>query len=226
MTLDVSVTFSETFVSKLRRLFLIINNKIWPYLIIGALLPLFVKIQGLIISSNFIKEYFVFVGIEPNLLNDYNNIIKEHIAEYTIIYGFIILLIFSSFMRIILGQINENNRMYQYIISPLRDFLLDLSISLIGLLSGLTLISLFYDYKRGMLFFVTLIVPFCFCFMIVELSSVPISPPSNRGLFKIVKNPLIRTRVDGLLLLILAFLTFTFHRYIFFPLELIEKLLE
>jgi len=121
------------------RLFLIIRNKICPYFIIGALFPCSDKIQKFIISNNFLQKYFNFVGIKPDLLKDYNKIFKEHLVEYTLVYGFIMLLVLSSFTRIILGQINEKAKIYKYIISPLRGFLLDLSVSLIGLLSGLGL---------------------------------------------------------------------------------------
>ena len=211
---------------RLEQLFLIIKNKIWPYFMIGVLFPLFVKIHKFIISNNFMQKYFAFVGIKPNLLKDYNNIFKEHLAEYTLIYGFIMLLIFSSLMRIIFGQIDEKDRIYQYTISPLRNFLLDLSVVLIGLLSGLGLITLFYDYKRSILFFISLLIPFCFCFLILELSSIPIIPPSDKGIFKKIKNPSIRSRVEGISLLILAFMIFTFHKYFFHPLKYMEKLLK
>jgi len=203
-----------------------LKSKIWPFFIIGALFPIFEKLQHVTTSCKAIKKYLDFVEIKPNFLQDYNKIIKEHFVEYTLIYGFILLILISFLIRIIGGQIRQESFVFKYIIVPFRDFLLELSISLIGLLSGFAVISIFYNLKITLFIAITLTIPFVLSFLILFFSSIPSNPPPSKGLFKKIQKPQIRSRLEGFFLLIIAFVFFTFHKYIFRAIDTIGKFLN
>ncbi|MGG5825116.1 hypothetical protein [Aeromonas salmonicida] len=187
-------------------------NKSIPFFFIGLFCGLIMLIDPYLAPNGIVYSYLRFSKISIDLSEQAGEIINEHIAIGSILF-FVILLMFFSFIHRAIFGCNNETFFYKKMLRPVEDFLLSLNGALIGLFSGVCLVSLiewvFLDgvVKVPLAFAFFCFYPFAFSLLVFVSRNIV----SER--FYIGRNYLGRLgdMIEGMFLICMAILLLTFH---------------
>ncbi|RJP78307.1 MAG: hypothetical protein C4522_12955 [Desulfobacteraceae bacterium] len=203
-----------------------IQKEILPFILIGLLTKLLFLFQGDLLRWKWMKSYFRYADISLSLKLRSFQLFGEYIAPVTIAYCLIFLYLSAALHRLIIGRTGEGGSFFvNKIILPIEEFASLLSIATLGLLIGISLGSIVNGPEAAVSFLVFGLYPVFFLLLLaIGVGFVVVQNKTVcTGWMQGHLPGFICSRMDGLYLLALFFVTITFHNKIDEQIRMIGK---
>ena len=203
-----------------------IKDNIAPFIIIGLLSGVIFRFADVIQASGFIQSYLEFAKINLNLKADYLSAFSEHIAPVTLSYSLIFIYVLATFHRIVWGEVSPRGTwLTKRVINPVALFSSSLAVAMLGLLIGIAIASLGESWRYSLAFLIACAYPVSYMFLLKAGVGFVYDDRHHKVTDFFIDNTprSIKSRAQGVHMLIMATIVITFHSHIFVFIDYIGK---
>ncbi|HCG9714657.1 TPA: hypothetical protein NKP66_004615, partial [Vibrio parahaemolyticus] len=191
-----------------------VTSNILAFIILGLLSGFIVGGKSTLESWELLNRYFEFANITVDYTDFGSSLLSEHLAPNSLALILICSFVFSAMHRIIFGAIETRPGEQKGVIYSLVNFGSLLAIAWLGLMLGISVPAAFFDgWSIGLKFLIVAIYPLMFlievvfCLKLLYWTGVNEKPEFVEDQTRWKR----RTRLEGVGVLMVAFLLFTFN---------------
>jgi hypothetical protein len=194
-----------------------IKENVVPFIIIGISSGLVFRFEDSIKELDWLTNYLEFAKIPLDLKADYLTSFGEHIAPVTLTYSLIFTYLLAIFHRIIWGEVSAKGTwVTNNVIKPIASFASNLAIAMLGLLIGICIASIGEFWKYSVAFALATIYPLAYLLLLRLGVGFVYDDRQHKinSMFRDYAPRPIKSRAQGLYMLIIGSIVITFHSYI------------